>query len=380
MPFEIVRNDIVNMQVDAIVNTANPKPIIGYGCDAGIHAKAGLQLLAARKEIGSIGVGEVAPTPGFDLDAKFVLHAVGPVWIDGQHNEEKHLRQCYDRSLQLALENGCESIAFPLLATGNYGFPKPLALQIALNAFSSFLLEHEMHIYLVVFGKESFALSEKLFHSIDSYIDENYILDKTLSEYGITEKFSSPQAKASQIEKEIGLRQMLSHKAQTRRRQEALEDAMPCEVGMAPAATPECTDEPDTDLFCDIFSIFKHRELEDLLKETDAGFSETLLKLIDRTGKKDSDIYKKANVDRKLFSKIRNNPDYKPSKSTALAFALALELNLDETQDFIRRAGYTLSHSSRFDLIVEFYIQQKNYDIIELNATLFSYDQPLIGS
>lgn len=186
MPFEIVRNDIVNMQVDAIVNTANPKPIVGYGVDAGVHKKAGPELLEARKKIGRIGVGEVAITPGFNLDAKYVIHAVSPIWQDGTHNEEKYLRQCYDRALQLALESGCESIAFPLLSAGNHGFPKPLALQTAINAFSSFLMEHEMQIYLVVFSLNAFELSSKLFHSVESYIDENYILDKTLDEYGIS--------------------------------------------------------------------------------------------------------------------------------------------------------------------------------------------------
>ncbi len=375
MPFEIVRNDIVNMQVDAIVNTANPKPIVGYGCDAGIHAKAGPQLLAARKEIGPIGVGEVALTPGFDLDAKFVLHAVGPVWTGGQYNEEKHLRQCYDRSLELALEHGCESIAFPLLSAGNHGFPKPLALQIALNAFSSFLMEHEMQIYLVVFSKDAFQLSEKLFHSVDSYIDENYILDKTLDEYGVTDKRDIREAQIKQIQKEMDLWQVLSRKAEIQRAQTVLEDSLPCEVGTAPDAASSKKDP-----FCDILALFEHRELESLLKETDSGFSETLLKLIDHTGKKDSDIYKKANVDRKLFSKIRNNPNYQPSKTTAIAFALALELSFEETQDFIRRAGYTLTHSSQFDVIVEYFIKQQNYNIIELDATLFHYDLPLIGS
>ena len=182
MPFEIVRNDIVNMQVDAIVNTANPKPIVGYGVDAGVHKIAGPQLLAAREQVGRIDVGEVAVTPGFGLDAKHVIHAVGPIWQDGKHGEEQLLRQCYDRALYAAFENDCESIAFPLLSAGNHGFPKPLALQIAISAFSSFLMEHDMQIYLVVFSRNAFELSEKLFQSVESYIDENYILDKTLDE------------------------------------------------------------------------------------------------------------------------------------------------------------------------------------------------------
>ena len=358
MPFEIVRNDIVNMQVDAIVNTANPKPIIGYGCDAGIHKKAGPELLQARKTIGDIGVGQVAVTPGFNLDAEYVLHAVGPIWQDGTHNEEKLLRQCYDNALSLAKEYKCESIAFPLLSAGNHGFPKALALQIAIAAFSSFLMEHEMQIYLVVFSNDAFALSEKLFHSVASYIDENYILDKKLDEYGVADKWDVREAELMQI------RRALERQHNLRYQQEMLADEE-CIVQSIAMGVDEDASAYD---------------LADLLDETDAGFSETLLRLIDRTGKKDSEIYKKANVDRKLFSKIRNNKNYKPSKSTALAFAIALELDLDETRDFIGRAGFALTHSSKFDIIVEYFIKQKNYDVFAINEALFAFDQSLLGA
>lgn len=358
MPFEIVRNDIVNMQVDAIVNTANPKPIIGYGCDAGIHKKAGPELLQARKKIGAIGVGQVAITPGFDLDAEYVLHAVGPIWQDGAHNEEKLLRQCYDKALSLAWEYKCESIAFPLLSAGNHGFPKALALQIAIAAFSSFLMEHEMQIYLVVFSDDAFALSEKLFHSVASYIDENYILDKKLDEYGVADKRDVREAELMQI------RRALERQRNLRYQQELLADEE-CIVQSVAMGVDENASAYD---------------LADLLDETDAGFSETLLLLIDRTGKKDSEIYKKANVDRKLFSKIRNNKNYKPSKSTALAFAIALELDLDETKDFIGRAGFALTHSSKFDIIVEYFIKKRNFNIHEINLALFEFDQSLLGA
>ena len=362
MPFEIVRNDIVNMEVDAIVNTANPKPVIGCGVDAGIHREAGPRLLQARQNIGRIGVGKAAITPAFDLDAKFVIHAVGPIWQDGKHNEPELLKQCYDAALQLALEHGCESIAFPLMSAGNHGFPKPLALQIAINAFSSFLMEYEMQIYLVVFSKNAFALSEKLFHDVASYIDENYIQNKTLDEYGITDNRDVQEAELLQIRRELDLQRRLRRSMELR--EELMGALMPC-TSSAALGVPDKFD-PDT--------------LKNLLNATDAGFSETLLKLIDKTGKKDSEIYKRANVDRKLFSKIRNNPNYKPTKPTALAFAIALELNLEETKDFIGRAGYTLTHSSKFDIIVEYFIINKNYDVFELDAMLFQYDQPLIGS
>ena len=357
MPFEIVRNDITNMQVDAIVNTANPQPIIGYGCDAGVHKKAGPKLLEARKKIGDIGVGQVAITPGFNLYADYVLHAVGPVWQDGKHNQESLLRQCYDRALELAWDRKCESIAFPLLSAGNHGFPKAKALQIAIAAFSSFLMEHEMQIYLVVFSNDAFALSEKLFHSVASYIDDNYIQDKKLDEYGVSDKRDVREAELLQI------RRALERQKNLRYQQEFLEES----ICLAPSVAMGAVDQTSDDLI-------------DLLDETDAGFSETLLKLIDRTGKKDSDIYKKANVDRKLFSKIRNNKNYKPSKATALAFAIALELNLEETRDFIGRAGFALTHSSKFDIIVEYFILKKNFDINEINLALFEFDQSLLGA
>ncbi len=345
MPFEIVRNDIVNMQVDAVVNTANPNPVIGSGIDSGIHKKAGPKLLAARKKIGRIDFGDAAVTPGFDMDARYIIHTAGPVWKGGSHGEENILSSCYRRSLEMAREYKCESVAFPLIATGNYGFPKPLALQIAINEISAFLLDNEMQVYLVVFEKEAFALSEKLFKSVSSYIDENYIRSKTVDEYG-TAEFDS--------------------RIQTRRTQEDTYLLLPSEI---------CANMPDgaaAPMDSDEWSI--------LLKNLDAGFSETLLQLIDRTGKKDSEIYKKANVDRKLFSKIRNNMNYRPSKTTALAFAFALELDFDETMDFISRAGFALSHSSKFDVIVEYFLINRNYDIFELNEVLFAFDQPLIGA
>jgi len=358
MPFEIVRNDIVNMQVDAIVNTANPRPIIGYGCDAGIHKKAGHKLLEARKKIGSIDVGRVALTPAFDLDADFVLHAVGPVWLDGKHGEEKLLRQCYDNALALAAQQGCESIAFPLLSAGNHGFPKALALQIAIAAFSAFLMEHEMQIYLVVFGNDSFALSEKLFPDVLSYIDENYVLEKQLDEYGVTDKRDVRETERFQLRRAMERRMNARYQQARMRGPEDLCAGMPMEAASSSSGM----------------------ELADLLDETDAGFSETLLKLIDKTGKKDSEIYKKANVDRKHFSKIRNNKNYKPSKPTALAFAVALELDLEQTKDLIARAGFALSHSSKFDIIVEFFIKKKNYNIHEINMALFDFDQSLLGA
>lgn len=348
MPFEIVRNDITNMQADAIVNAANPRPLIGYGVDSRIHKKAGKKLLEARRKIGDIPFGEAAVTPAFELDAKYVIHAVTPIWYDGTQNEEKLLASCYRRSLQLALEYGCGSVAFPLLAAGNQGFPKALALQTALQVISSFLLEHEMQIYLVVFDRNVFVLSEKLFHSVKSYIDDHFVEETYTEEYCLSET-------ADERKEELRFLREARHK-----------NAVAGSV-----QKPDCLKEVPVS--------YAPRKLDDLMKEVEESFSESLIRIIDQKGLKDPDVYKKANVDRKLFSKIKNNKDYRPGKVTCIAFAIALELSLDETKDLIGRAGYALTHSSKFDIIIEYFILQKNYDMFEINEVLFAFEQPLIG-
>ena len=344
MPFSIIRNDITQVHADAIVNTANPRPIIGAGTDAMLHQAAGPRLLAARKAVGDIAPGSSALTPAYRLHAKYVIHTVGPLWCDGTHGEEQLLRSCYDSALKLALEKGCRSIAFPLISTGHYGFPRDKALQIAISAFSAFLLEQEMQIWLVVFDRDSFRLSEKLFQSVTSYIDEHYV--------GSCMQMPYPCASRS-------LR---------------MEPEETCRESCAPRASRSFSREQKET--CKEMSL----SLEDMLKQEDAGFTETLLKRIDETGKKDSEIYKKANISKQHFSKIRNNPHYKPTKATALALALALELDLEETKDLIGRAGYALTNSSKFDLILRFYIEKRNYNIIEINMVLYEFDQPLLGA
>ena len=367
MPFEIVRNDIVNMQVDAVVNTASHLPRIGYGVDFAVHKKAGPQLLMDRLKIGEIQVGHAAITPGYNLDADYVIHVVSPAWRDGGENDRQLLRQSYESALRLALENHCESIAFPLLSAGNHGFPNHVAMQIAVGVFSEFLMEHDLQIYLVVFGEDVVGLSGKLFHSVASYIDEKYVFEQTLDEYGLAGMGGIREGDLGRI-----LRENRRHRYQ--RSIPAIED-----VAICSETTPK-----KKDIYPQAMPIWKEScapedDLGALLKNTDAGFSETLLKLIDRSGKKDPEIYKKANVDKKLFSKIKNNPAYKPSKPTAIAFAIALELNLEETKDLIGRAGFALSHSSQFDIIIEYFITRKNYDMFEINETLFDFDQSLLG-
>lgn len=322
MPFEIVRNDIANMHVDAIVNTANPKPVIGPGVDSALHKRAGSELLKAREEIGEILVGDARITEAFQLYAKYVIHTVGPIWNGGQNQETELLRACYQNSLELALECGCESIAFPLISTGAYGFPKEQALETALGVISSFLMHHEMMVYLVVFDKTAYALSEKLFKTIETFIDEKYAEENMVIQR---------QQREDQRRSYIGLFKR------------------------------------------------KDKSLVHMLHNVDITFSEALLQWIIKKRKTEPEVYKKANMDRKLFSKIKNNKNYHPSKRNAVALAVGLELSLAETKELIGKAGYALTHSSKFDIIIEYFISQGNYDVFEINEVLFAFDQPLIG-
>ena len=348
MPFQITRDDLTRMRVDAIVNSANPLPRIGAGVDAGIHALAGTSLLEARKQIGNIQPGEAAITPGFQLNAKYVIHTVGPVWVDGNSREPEVLAKCYASALELAVRSGCRSVAFPLISTGNYGFPKSLALQIAISQISAFLMHHELDIYLVVFHREAFQLSEKLFSGIQSFIDDHYVKEKVAQEY------CYPVGSALSCDRE----------EQVRRRRAAerlfMEKKAPAKSCRAPAAAAKPS-------------------LRDLLQNTDAGFAETLFALIDQRGYKDSEVYKRANLSKQHFSKIRKNPAYKPTKPTAVALAIALQLDLEQTRDLIGRAGYALTNSSKFDVIIMYFIEQKNYDLFEINSALFEFDQSLLG-
>lgn len=382
MPFQIIRNDITRVSCDAIVNTANPHPVIGSGTDSAIHETAGPRLLQARRQIGQIHPGHSAITPGYDLPAKYVIHTVGPVWRGGLLGEARRLRSCYDSALALALDFGCRSIAFPLLSTGAYGFPKEKALSIAIQAFHDFLLEHEMDICLVVFDRESFRISETLHRDIVSYIDEHYAEEKVREEYDLSVA-EEDNARRRRSEADFPFDAswdavdscsnygIFSDEPRHSAPME-VSPASPAPAAPRPAAVYPGAAEPRP-------SAAPKHALADLLKQTDAGFSETLLKLIDRTGKKDSAIYSRANVSRQHFSKIRNNPAYQPTKATAIAFAIALELNLEETKDLIGRAGFALTKSSVSDVIIMYFIDKRNYSIHDINAALFEFDQNLLG-
>ena len=336
MPLIIVRNDITKMSVDTIVNAAKESLLGGGGVDGCIHRAAGPELLQECRTLGGCRTGEAKITGAYRLPCKYVIHTVGPVWNGGKYGEREQLASCYRTSLALAKKYHCESAAFPLLSSGIYGYPKDQALRVAVDTIGEFLLQNDMTVYIVIFDRKAYQISSKLFADIAEYIDDHYADAHTDSMRERLRRMNSVESRAKA----------------------GFEDAIPGPV-MAPTASGR---------------------LDDLLSHLDAGFSETLLKRIDRSGKKDAEIYKKANVDRKLFSKIRNNPDYKPSKSTAIAFAIALELNLRETRDLIARAGYALSSSSKFDVIIEYFIGQKKYDIFEINEALFAFDQSLLGA
>ena len=330
MPLIIVRNDITKMPVDAIVNAAKESLLGGGGVDGCIHRAAGPELLAECRTLGGCKTGDAKITKAYRLPCQYVIHTVGPMWNGGSHGERKLLVSCYRTSLALAKEHGCETVAFPLISSGIFGYPKDQALRVAVDTIGEFLLHNDMTVYIVIFSRTAYQISSKLFADIAEYVDDHYVDAHT----------------DSQRER---LRRMSVLESRT----------LSADAAAAPMAVGG---------------------LDSLLAHLDAGFSETLLKLIDRSGKKDSEIYKKANVDRKLFSKIRNNPDYKPSKATAIAFAIALELNLDETRDLIARAGYALSASSKFDVIIEYFIMKRDYDIFKINEALFAFDQSLLGA
>ncbi len=322
MPFQIVRNDVTKMKTDVVVNAANTQLKYGSGvCGAVFNAAGKDRLIAECEKIGHCDVGSAVVTPGFDL-CKYIIHTVGPVWKGGIFGEKQKLEACYKNVLRLSAELKAESIAIPLISSGVFGYPKDKAMKVAVETIVSSEYLPEMDIYLVVFDKTAVNQGKK-YSKIQEFIDDNYI-----EEYPYARRTSMAAPQSIMLE--------------------------------------ECHCLPS-------FSI------EDALSELDESFSEALLRMIDERGLKDSDVYKKANIDRKLFSKIRNNKDYKPRKNTVIAFAVALELTLKETNAFLEKAGYILSHSNKADVIIEYFIKNKKYDIFEINEALFEFDQPLLG-
>lgn len=334
MPLEIVRNDITKMTVDAIVNAANESLLGGGGVDGAIHYAAGPKLLAECKTLGGCKTGKAKITGGYNLPAKYVIHTVGPIYEDGRHGEKDLLESCYRESLALAKAHNCETVAFPLISSGVYRYPKDQALKVAIDVIGDFLLKNEMKVYIVIFDKAAYKISEKLFSDIAEYIDDNYVDEHT--DY--------------------------------RRESMRMNAPIQASVGLF-----------EVDL-CECKSMLSDDDLDAKLKQIDESFSQMLLRKIDEKGMTDAECYKKANIDRKLFSKIRSDVHYKPSKPTAIAFAISLELTLSETEDLLKKAGFALSHSNKFDIIIEYFISKGNYNIFEINEALFAFDESLLGA
>lgn len=384
MPFEIVRNDITKMHVDAIVNATNASLSIGGGVDGAIHQGAGPELDAACRKLGSCATGDAKVTSGFGLPCRIIIHTVGPIWQGGSKGEEAQLASCYRRSLEIAEKENCESIAFPLISAGAYGYPREEALQVAVNTIRSFLQSSEIVVYLVVYDRASFDIGRERFANIRAWIDDNAIpSDYELMEAkrrgsnrresasldwnAMTEAMSAPSAPsyfpdAAPHHSEIGKRE---NRPKPAAKKSSLFDRI------KKRSEQKSADAIEKD---------RHDSLEDYLKQTDEGFRDMLLRKIDEEGMTDAECYKRANIDRKLFNKIKNQLDYRPGKNTVLAFAVALQLPMPEVREMLTKAGYSLTHSSKADLIVEYFLIHGHYDIYEINEALFAFDQRLLGS
>lgn len=354
MPFQIIRNDITRVSADAIVNTANPSPVVGGGTDTAIYKAAGMeQLLAERRKIGDIARGDAVATPAFGLKAKYIIHTVGPVWKGGDRGEVEILRSCYEKSLQLALDLKCESIAFPLISAGVYDFPKDLALTTAISVINPFLLQHEMNVIMVVFNEEAFQLSGRLVDNVRSYIDRNYVENAYGFEYGSYNR--APVSSAAVHADKEKPRESFKDRILKRRRREVTADEAPMAAESAPYASKV--------------------SIDDLLDTPEKTFQEKLFEIIDERQLTGPQVYN-GYITRQVYSKIQSDRNYHPNKYTAIALCLSLHLSLDETMDLIGRAGWTLSPSSKADLIVKACILNQEYNVINIDLILFDYHCP----
>lgn len=340
MPLQIVRHDITKMRVDAIVNTTNEE-MIGYsGVDLAVHTVAGSELDDECARIAPLGLGQAKITRGYNLPCKYVIHTSGPIWRGELVGESILLRSCYIESLKLAVKHSCHSVAFPLISAGTYGYPKDQVLKFAVQTITEFLLENELMVYICVYDKESYSFSQKLFNDIRAFIDDEYAEEHDEEFY---EEYDGHPDEISTFAKSL-----------------MLDKPRIC--------ADECS------------SPTEGKSLEEYLRKMDRSFSEMLFDLIDESGMSDVECYKKANVDKRTFSKIKSNKGYKPSKQTAIAFAISLKLNIDQTQELLATVGFTLSRSNVFDKIIRYFIHNKNYNIFEINEALFEFDQTLLGN
>ena len=341
MPFLMIRNDITKVAADAIVNPANRNLLQGSGTSRAIYQAAGEQeLTAACEAIGRCDLGRAVCTPAFGLPAKYIFHAVCPAWHGGFFGEAKQLAGAYHSALELAAEYHCESVAFPLLSSGNYGYPKEQAFRIAVDTITQYVMDHDLTVYLVLYDRHSLAVSRKLSASVEEYIDDHYV---------------------AQNDESYEFDRWRRESAERRRRLE--EEAAPMLEAAAPPAAPMAA-----------------RSLEHLMDNLGESFTTRLLRLIDERGLKDSTVYKQSNISRQHFSKIQCNRDYNPKKKTVLAFAVGLHLSEDETIDLLQSAGYAFSDGSKRDWIVRYCLEHKIYNINQVNTLLFEYDQEQLGA
>ena len=346
MPFLMIRNDITKVTADAIVNPANRNLLQGSGTSRAIYQAAGEQeLTAACEAIGYCEPGRAVCTPAFGLPAKYIFHAVCPAWHGGFFGEAKQLAGAYHSALELAAEYHCESVAFPLLSSGNYGYPKEQAFRIAVDTITQYVMEHDLTVYLVLYDRDSLAVSRKLFASVEEYIDDHYVAQND-------ESYEFDRRRRESVE---------------RRRWRLEEEATPM-LETAAAPPPPAT------------APMAARSLEHLMDNLGESFTTRLLRLIDERGLKDSTVYKQSNISRQHFSKIQCNREYNPKKKTVLAFAVGLHLSEDETIDLLKSAGYAFSDGSKRDWIVRYCLEHKIYNINQVNTLLFEYDQEQLGA
>ncbi len=378
------------MKVDAIVNAANSSLLGGGGVDGAIHRAAGPGLLKECIKLNGCETGDAKITKGYNLPCRYVIHTVGPIWSGGGQGEEKLLVSCYRKSLELAKKHHCESVAFPLISSGVYGYPKDQALRVAVGAIREFLAENEMTVTLVIFDRASYTIGEQLFDSISEYIDDRYAAGHT-TYYDTDRKqrmaaeslsFFRTQEAEAQGPDDFGLSEVSGPDNSG-----SPEASGPDHFGGPQAPEVRRIGSPEAFKSGMLFNGMSSKpcgapvpDLKDRIGQLDESFSGMLLRKIEEEGMTDAECYKKANIDRKLFSKIRSDVHYRPSKQTAIAFALALGLDLNETKEMLEKAGYALSHSSKFDIIIEYFIEQKHYDVFDINEALFNFDQPLLGA
>ncbi len=384
MPFKIVRNDLTKMQVDAIVNTANSQPIYSSGTDLAVYKAAGEEeLLKARKVIGVMEEGEVAMTPGFKLPAKYIIHAVSPRYVDGHENEEEKLRSCYRKSLALAAEHQLESIAFPLIATGSFRYPKEEGMRIALDEINAFLMTHNMMVYLVVFDTKATQLGLNVYPNLEAYIDHHYVCEKREEEYGDRYFGSIPRNhsdysvhRIERAQMEEALRPMPKAVPRAQMSRRAPEAPLPSEARVEFDACCESNESYAFQNDYDAFVELKESALKERMKHLTDTFQEYMMYLIDLKNLSNVDVYKRAFLNKKLFSKIKQNPQYHPDKGTALRLCVGLMLNLDETKDLLARAGYALSPCDKRDIIFSYFIEYGIYDMIEIDLSLEEHGLP----